>query len=947
VSGVAPAILPGCRGALDWGLVLVGRDAERSRIADLLEEARGGRSGVLVLRGEPGVGKSALLADALEHAEGMTVLSGRGVESEAHLPYAGLHQLVRPILDGLDHLPAPQARALRGALGLEAGARDEWFLVSLSVLSLLAEAAEQKPLLCVVDDAHWLDDASAESLVFAARRLEAEGIAILFAAREGEIRAFEAPGLEELRLTGLDMESAAALLETVAAAPPSAEARERLIEGTDGNPLALIELSSSLSERQLRGLEPLEELLPVGARIERAFLSRVQRLPEETQTLLLLAAVEDAGSTASVFAAAEHLGLARGALDPAEQADLVQVRGSHLEFRHPLIRSAIYQAAPLSRRLAAHHALASVLTADADADRRAWHRSAATVEPDASVAKELEQAARRAEQRSGFVAASLAFERAAALSTDEQDQLRLLNGAVGAAWFAGRLERALVLLARARPLARDAPTRAEIECWRGLIELNAGVPAEAGELLLAAAADLERSDKRRALYIYGLACIAAGYSGRGDTVAAIARRATGVPPEDGVARFLAHFVEGMAAYFETDFARSAQSLRAALDSADDADEAASAAYRGVLLLAGGAGLFLGDDAAAERLNRRLAFRAREAGHLPLLTQAVPRLALAEIGAGHLRAANASLTDGIRLARQGGQHQVVSHMLAVLALIAALRGHEEECRSMANEALELASARSLVHVSLTAHWALLALELGLGHADDALSHARRISELPLRIWAGADRVEAAFRAGDAELAEAWLDEYEAWATGTAQPWALSSVQRCRALIAGDSEEADRLFAAALAIEGHASRPLEHARTELARGEFLRRTRRRREAREHLREALAGFEAVGAEAWAERARVELRASGQTARRRESSTRDDLTAQELQIARLVAEGLSNREVAAHLFLSPRTIDFHLRNIFRKLGISSRMQLVQFDLGGSDTSRAREQPAIAPVRA
>jgi DNA-binding CsgD family transcriptional regulator len=928
-------------------VVLVGRGAERARIAGLLEEARGGRSGVLVLRGEPGVGKSALLADALEHAEGMTVLSGRGIESEAHLPYAGLDQLVRPILDGIDRLPAPQARALRGALGLEAGARDEWFLVSLSVLSLLAEAAEQKPLLCVVDDAHWLDDASAESLVFAARRLEAEGIAMLFAAREGEIRAFEAPGLEELRVTGLDLESAAALLETVSAAPPSAEARERLIEGTDGNPLALIELSSSLSERQLTGLEPLEEPLPVGARIERAFLSRAQRLPEETQTLLLLAAVEDAGSAASVLAAAEHLGLDRRALDHAEQAGLVQVRGPRLEFRHPLIRSAIYQAAPLSRRLAAHRALAAVLTAEIDADRRVWHRAAATVEPDAAVAGELEQAARRAEQRSGFVAASLAFERAATLSTSEDDQLRLLNGAVGAAWFAGRLERALVLLARARPLARHTSARAEIDCWRGLIELNVGAPAEAGELLLAAAADLEASDARRALYIYGLACIAAGYSGRGDTVVAIARRAAELRPDGGVARFLSRFVEGMAAYFETDFARAGESLRAALRSADEADEAASSTYRGVLLLAGGAGLFLGDDAAAERLNRRLGFRAREAGHLPLLTQAVPRLALAEIAGGHLPAANASLTEAMRLAKQGGQHQVVSHMLAVLALIAALRGDEAECRSKAEEALELASARRLVHVSLTARWALLALELGLGRAEDALGHARQVSELPLRLWAGPDRVEAAVRVGDQELAAAWLEELEAWATGAAQPWALSSVLRCRALIAGDTEEADRLFAEALAIEGHASRPLEHARTELARGELLRRTRRRREARQHLREALAGFEAVGADAWAERARVELRASGQTARRRKPSTRDDLTAQELQIARLVAHGLSNREVAAHLFLSPRTIDFHLRNVFRKLGISSRMQLVQLDLGGPGEATGREQPAIAPARA
>jgi DNA-binding CsgD family transcriptional regulator len=588
-----------------------------------------------------------------------------------------------------------------------------------------------------------------------------------------------------------------------------------------------------------------------------------------------------------------------------------------------------------------------VLTADVDADRRAWHRAVATVEPDASVAQELEQAARRAEQRSGFVAASLAFERAAALATDAQDQLRLLNGGVRAAWFAGRLERALVLLARARPLATDTTMRAEIDCWRGLIELNAGVPAEAAELLRAAAADLARDDPSRALYIYGLACIAAGYSGAGDTVAAIARKAGELDADDDVGRFLGPFVAGMGAYFDGDFASAGKNLQAALGAADAADAAASSAYRGMLLLAGGAGLFLGDDRAAERLNRRLASRAREAGHVPLLTQALPRLGLAEIAGGHLAAANASLTDGIRLARQGGQHQVVSHMLAVVALIAALGGRDEDCRAIAKEALELASARRLVHVSLTAHWALLALELSLGQAEDALTHARRISELPVRLWAGADRVEAAYRAGEHGVAEAWLNEFEAWAQGAAQPWAVSAALRCRALVAGDTDDADRLFAAALSVEGHQSRPLEHARTELAFGELLRRTRRRREARDHLRAALAGFEAVDAHAWAERARVELRASGQSARRREPSTRDDLTAQELQIARLVAEGLSNREVAAQLFLSPRTIDFHLRNIFRKLGISSRMQLVQIDLGVPEGSAAAQQPAIGPVRA
>jgi DNA-binding CsgD family transcriptional regulator len=926
--------------------VLLGRDAERARIAGLLDEARGGRSGVLVLRGEPGVGKSALLADAIDHAAGMTVLSGGGIESETHLPYAGLHQIVRPVLAGLDQLPAPQVRALRGALGLEAGVGDERFLVSLAVLSLLAEAAEQAPVLCLIDDAHWLDDASSESLLFAARRLEAERIAMLFAARDTEVRRFEAPGVDELRLSGLGFDASVGLLDQVTKVPLSPEARERLIDGTGGNPLALIELSSRLSEAELTGLEPLAEPLPVGSRIEDAFLSRVRKLPEATQTILLVAAAEDTGATATVLAAAERLGVELSALDEAERAGLVHVRGPQLAFRHPLIRSAVYQAAPLSRRLAVHEALASVLVADGDLDRRAWHRAIACVEPDRSVARELEEAAQRARKRSGFAAASLAFERAATLTPGERDRLRLLTGAVEGAWFSGRLGRALALLERARPLADDAAARAEIDSWRGLIELNVGVPADAGELLLAAAAELTATNARRALYLLGLACIAAGYSGKGPTVTWIADRASDLDADDCVGRFLARFVRGMGAYFGGDFSAGAADLQNALELADEADAAGSAAYRGILLLAGGAGLFLGDDDAADRLNRRLAFRAREEGHLPLLTQALPRLALAEIGHGHWAAAAAGLSDGIRLAREGGQHQVVGHLLAVQALLAGLRGDEDECRVLAAEAGELASQRSLVHVALTAQWALLALELGQGEAEAALGRAREITELPLRLWAGPDRVEAAVRADERDLAAAWLVELEAWASSTGQQWPIAAALRCRALLTGETEEADRVFASALAACNEPVRPFERARSELAFGEFLRRTRRRREAREHLSAALHGFDSLGAAAWAERARVELRASGQTARRREPSTRDDLTAQELQIARLVAEGLSNRDVAAQLFLSPRTIDFHLRNVFRKLGISSRMQLVQFDFARADAV-AGAQPAIAPVRA
>jgi AAA ATPase domain len=694
--------------------MLYGRDAERSRIAALLDDVRTGQSGVLVLRGEPGVGKSALLQSARELATGMTVLSGCGIESESQLPYAGLHQIIRPVLDLVDKLPEPQARALRGALGLEPGAGDEWFLVSFAVLSLLADAADRRPILCLVDDAHWLDDASAESLVFASRRLEAEGVAVLFAAREGEIRSFDAPGLPELRLEGLDADAAGALLDGHVGVSLSREARERLLVGTGGNPLALLELSSTLSEPQLAGVEPLLDPLPVGARVERAYAARVARLPEDTQTLLLVAAAEESGSLATILAAGARLDARVDALDAAEQARLIRVEGSRLDFGHPLIRSAVYQAGPFSRRQAAHSALASVLLGESEADRRAWHRAAATVEPDASVADELEQAGQRARKRSGFVAASLAFERAAVLTTDEHRRVRLLIEAVESAWFGGRLQRALTLLERARPLAGDSVERAQIDRWQGLIEVNVGVPAIGSELLVRAASDLAAASAESALYLLAIACEAAAYGGEIGRVPSIAARATVLPSDDTlVARFLGEFLQGVRSYFSGDFETAAPNLRAALELADDADLEGSTAFRALLILAGGAGLYLGDDHAANRLHGRLVVRSRETGMLTLLTQTLPRLAMSQIGAGQWTEATCSLREGVELARQTGQHQVVAHMLAVLALLAGLRGDEEECRSLAAESRELASARRLVHVAHTARWALLALELGRG------------------------------------------------------------------------------------------------------------------------------------------------------------------------------------------------------------------------------------------
>jgi DNA-binding CsgD family transcriptional regulator len=929
-------------------VLLYGRDAERSIIGGLLEGARESRSGVLVIRGEAGVGKSALLEDARERASDMRVLGCNGVEAESALPFAGLHQLLRPVLRHLEKVPPPQADALRGALGLAAARGEDRFLVYLAVLSLLAEAAEQRPLLCLVDDAHWLDDASADALVFVARRLEAEGIVLLFAAREGEAREFDAPEQAELRLAGLDADAAAALLDRHAGVALSPETRALLVEATGGHPLALLELPSMLSEGQLAG-EPLLTPLPVSARLERAFLARVRELPEETQTLLLVAAADDTGELSTVLGAAARLDVGAEALDAAEEAGLTTVRGTVLELRHPLVRSAVYQGATLSKRQGVHRALASVLEGDAEADRRAWHRAAASVGPDPAVVEELEQAAVRARQRSGLVAASLAYERAAAHTPEESKRARLLTAAAENAWFGGRLERTRMLLERARPLASEPLQRADIDRYLGLVELTGGVPAEACRLLVRSAAAVTSLDGERALQLLNLASVAAFYA---DDVAAavrIAELAGEVDVEDTpFARALVELLVGLGAHYAGDLPRAAASLRSALSLEAELESDALDARRVALLFGGRAAFYLGDDEAALRSAQLAAAQMRAEGALGLLTPILPRLVHAEMWAGSWPAASASAREGLRLAREIGQFDLVAYQLVLLALIAAHRGQEDECRSLAAQGHELASARRFTLVASLANWALALLELELGRTEEAFLRAREISTTPAVLsMAGVDRIEAAVRAGEVATAHEWLAYYESWAECAGAAWVRAVALHGCALLGDNEEESERLFEAALDMHTQAARPFERARTELAFGEFLRRARRPRLAREHLRAALDGFDALGAELWAERARVELRASGQTARRRVADTRDQLTEQELQIAHFVAQGLSNRDVAAQLFLSPRTIAAHLRNVFRKLGISSRTELARLHLESVGAAAAdAADAAVRPTR-
>jgi DNA-binding CsgD family transcriptional regulator len=760
---------------------------------------------------------------------------------------------------------------------------------------------------------------------------------MLFAAREGELRRFDAPGLPELHLGGLDPAAAVALLGRRAGVALSSEVRDRLVVETGGNPLALLELSPALTERQLSGAEALLAPIPVSARVERAFRARVDRLPEESQTVLLVAAADDTGELATVLRAAAQLGAAAEALDSLEQAGLAHVRGARLELRHPLVRSAVYQAAPLSKRQAAHGALASVLDGEVDADRRAWHRAAASVEPDPSVVEELEQAAQRARRRSGFAAASLAFERAAALTPDEEHRARRLTAAGENAWLAGHVERALMLLEGARPLVSEPIQRADIDRFLGLIEMTRGVPADACHFLQRAAREVAPIDGERALQLLNLAGLAAAYAGDREAGVAIGEGARGLAVDDTPSvRMLMQLLIGLGAHAQGDFAEAAPRLREALELAEELDDDAAGEQPVALLFAGRAALYLGDDQAAYRTHHEAAARARGSGALSIVTQILPRLATAELWAGRWPSAAANAREGLQLAREIGQHDVVAQQLVMLALLAAARGSEDECRSLAAECRELASARGLGIVAEFAQWALTLLELGLGRAGEALRRSREISTTMVVFWGALDRIEAAVRAGDRETARTFLDDFEPWAESCGIGWPRAVVLHCRALLSDDESEAGRLFSAALDTHAEASRPFEHARTELAYGEFLRRARHRVEAREHLQAALDGFEGLGATLWAEKARVELRASGQTARKRDPSTRADLTEQELQIARFVSEGLTNREVAAQLFLSPRTIDFHLRNVYKKLGINSRTALARLDLD-SDNVRPR----------
>ncbi len=898
--------------------MLYGREAECSAVDALLDGARESQSGVLVLRGEPGVGKSVLLAYGSDQAEGFRVLRATGIESESQLPFAGLHQLLWPVLDRVDMLHGPQAAALRAAFGLTSEGVGDRFLAYFGVLSLLAEVAEDGPLLCLVDDAQWLDDPSAEALVFASRRLQAERVVMLFAAREGTDATFAGPGLPDLHVGSLDREAAGTLLAERGALSP--EVRQRLFEATAGNPLALVELAAGLTEAQLTGREALPERLVLGSGVERAFLQRVRELPDDTRALLVLAAADDTGSLSAIFRAGTALGVSSDALAAAESAGLVRADDGHLHFRHPLVRSAVYQGASFAERQDAHLALAAALDGDEHSDRRAWHRAAATLEPDAGVADELERTADRARARSGFAAAGAALERAAELSVDDRERARRYVSAAREAWLGGRPERARALLDRAEGMVEDEGVRAEILHARGVIENHCGVPERARQILVAGAEAIREADPDRAGRMLADAGHAASFTGDAGHTLAVAEAAASLP-ESAEAAFAADLFGGCAYVYLDEPQTAVPLLRRALERAEARSEDPRS-----LVHVGGAASYLGDDARARRSYAEAADRARAAGAVGSLVIALDALASGEVWSGRPTSAAEYGSEGLTLARETGEGNAECRLLGTLAFVAATQGREEDCRQLAGEALAQAQARGLVNQGTFAEWALGRLELGFGRYEEALGRLERASTShPFGgLLVTPDLVEAAVRTDRREAALTGFARFERWAQATESAWGAAAVSRCRGLLAA-GETASRHFAEAVSLH---TAPYDRARTQLVYGEHLRRERQRSEARDHLRAAVELFAQLGAAPWEERARAELRATGESARKRDPSTIDLLTPQELQIARLVSEGQTNKEVAAQLFLSPRTIDYHLRKVFQKLRISSRAQLSKLDL-------------------
>jgi DNA-binding CsgD family transcriptional regulator/tetratricopeptide (TPR) repeat protein len=911
-----PSDLPGWRRPAD----LAGRRAECGVLDQLVGAVRAGESRALVVHGEPGIGKTALLEYLAAQALDCRVIRVAGVQSEMELAFAGLHQLCAPVLDRLEHLPVPQRDALRTAFGISAGPPPDRFLVGLAVLSLLAEVAEQRPLVCLVDDEQWLDRASAQVLGFVARRLGAESVGLVFAAR---VVSGDLAGLPELVVGALREADARTLLDSVLTGPIDARVRDQIVAEARGNPLALVELPRVLTPAELAGGFGLPGAVPLASSVEDNFLRRVGALPEQTRRLVLVAAADSSGDVALVYRAAVRLEISADAAVPAVEEGLVEF-GTRVRFRHPLVRSAAYRLASAEERRQIHRALADATDARIDPDRRAWHRAQAAAGPDEDVAVELERSAGRAQARGGLAAAAAFLQRATALTLDPARRAGRALAAAQAEIQTGGFDAAqdLQTMAESEPLSGLQQARADLVRAQLAYVTNRG--SDAAPLLLKAAGRLEAIDVALSRATYLDALSAAIFAGRlaapGGDVPTVARAASKAPPPQGQ-RASDLLLDGTAATHTDGYAAATPLLRKAV--ADFGIGMSAEEELHLLWMATTTAMRLWDPDRWEALATRYVQLARKTGALTELPLALTLRAYALLFAGELTAA-ASLIDEAHAVMDATGSNLAPYGALGLA---AFRGDEARVATLVEATVEDVTRRG-EGVGITfAEWAHAVLHNGFGRYPDALAAARRATayqpDQGTVIWPSVELIEAAVRSGMPETAAGTFQQFAEMTSASGTDFALGLQARSRALLS-DGDAAERLYRDAIAHLERTRFRVDLARAHLVYGEWLRRERRRIDAREHLRIAHGMLDTIGMTAFAARAGRELQAAGGTARTRAvPASHTKLTIQETQIARMACDGLSNPEIGTRLFISARTVQYHLRKVFTKLGITSRSQL------------------------
>jgi DNA-binding CsgD family transcriptional regulator len=901
---------------------LLGRRRECETLDRLVATVRTGHSAVLVVRGEAGVGKSALLEHLVERASGCRVARAAGVEAEMELPFAGLHGLCAPMLDRVDRLPAPQRDALATAFGLNAGEPPDRFLVGLATLSLLSEVAEDGPLVCVVDDVHWQDRASAQMLAFVARRILAEAVGFVFAVREPSPTQ-DLAGLPELVVGGLDERDASALLDSAIPGRLDDRVRDRIITEARGNPLALLELPRELTPTELAGGFGLPQGdLPLANRIEQNFLRQLQSLHGDTRRLLLTAAAEPVGDVTLLWRAAGRLGLGADAAAPAQAAGLIDL-GARVRFRHPLLRSTVYRAAFPSERQEIHRALAEATDPEIDPARRAWHRAHSASAPDEAVAEELERSADQAQARGGAAAAAAFLARAAELTPDPAARGRRALAAAQAKFDSGAADAALELLATAELAQLDELQRARLERLRAEIVFARTRGGDAPALLLEAARRLELLDAEMARETHLEAIVAAMFAGRlGDTpgVREAAEAAQAAPAARQPPRAIDLLLDGLATRFTDGYAAGVPPLREALGAFCLVDDLTERDARWLWLACR-----LAQDLWNDELWHVLATGevrvARETGALGMLAMAATYRASLHVHAGAFDAAASLIHDADVLTEATGMAPLKYASL----MLAAWRGNEPDGLRLLRDGRLEATARGEGMGLGVVEWATALLHNGRGRYAEALAAAQRGCEhddLGLHAWSLVELIEGGVRSGDTDAARAALNRLSDRTQPSGTEWALGIEAGCRALIS-DGRDAEPLYREAVERLARSRGVVHLARARLLYGEWLRRENRRVDARGQLRAAHDHFSRMGAEGFAERARGELLATGEVAPRRTMEMRDLLTPQEAQIARLASDRQTNPEIGAKLFISPRTVEYHLRKVFTKLDITSRKEL------------------------